>query len=361
MSSPALPRSTTPAREISGSIAIVGDRFMLPSVFAERIAAACGDGISIRTLEQPWPDEPMEHGYAGSPLDGLKEFMGHPDDVAAFIGDAALLVTHLAPVSRSMLERLPDLRFIAVSRGGPVNIDMQAARDHNVVVVNTPGRNASAVAEFTVGAILAETRLIRSGHEALRVGEWRGDLYRADRTGRELGEMTVGVVGYGAVGSRVVRLLKAFGCRLLVTDPYVQLSAQDHNDGVEHVTLDDLLDRADVVSLHARVTAETTRFIDRVALERMRPGAFLINTARGPLVDYEALYDALQSGQLGGAMLDTFAVEPAPPDWRLLQLPNVTLTPHIAGASVRTVTVAAERAAEEVRRFLAGEPPLNPC
>jgi D-3-phosphoglycerate dehydrogenase len=346
---------------MSSSIAIVGDRFMLPSVFAERIAAACGNGVNIRTLEQPWPDEPMEHGYAGSPLDGLKEFMGHPDDVAAFIGDAALLVTHLAPISRPMLERLPGLRFIAVSRGGPVNIDLKAARDHNVLVVNTPGRNASAVAEFTVGAILAETRLIRSGHEALRAGEWRGDLYRADRTGRELGEMTVGIVGYGAIGSRVVKLLKAFGCKLLVADPYVQLSVQDRNDGVEHVALGELLARSDVISLHARVTPETAGFIDREALARVKKGAFLINTARGPLVDYDALYDALASGRLGGATLDTFAVEPPPPGWPLLQLPSVTLTPHIAGASVRTVTVAADQVAEEVRRFLAGERPLNPC
>ncbi|WP_407180828.1 2-hydroxyacid dehydrogenase [Bradyrhizobium sp. STM 3562] len=346
---------------MSKSIAIVGDRFMLPSVFAERIASACGNGVDIRTLEQPWPDEPMEHGYAGSSLHGLKEFVGDPEEVAAFIGDAVLLVTHLAPISRSMLERLPKLKFIAVSRGGPVNIDLQAARDHNILVVNTPGRNASAVAEFTVGAILAETRLIRSGHEALRTGEWRGDLYRADRTGRELNEMTVGIVGYGAVGSRVVKLLKVFGCKLLVADPYVQLSAQDRKDGVEHVGLHELLARADVISLHARVTAETTGFIGREALGCVKTGAFLINTARGPLLDYEALYEALASGQLGGAMLDTFAVEPVPSDWPLLRLPNVTLTPHIAGASVRTVTVAAEQAAEEVRRFLAGEPPLNPC
>jgi len=260
-----------------------------------------------------------------------------------------------------MLERLPNLKFIAVSRGGPVNIDLKAARDQDVLVVNTPGRNASAVAEFTIGAILAETRLIRSGHEALRAGEWRGDLYRADRTGRELGEMTVGIVGYGAIGSRVVKLLKAFGCKLLVADPYVQLSAQDRNDGVEHVALDELLARADVISLHARVTPETTRFVGRDALAKVKKGAFFINTARGPLVDYDALHDALASGQLGGAMLDTFAVEPVPPDWPLLRLPNVTLTPHIAGASVRTVTIAAEQAAEEVRRFLAGEPPLNPC
>jgi len=346
---------------MSSSIAIVGDRFMLPSVFAERIAAACGNGVNIRTLEQPWPDEPMEHGYAGSTLDGLREFMGRPDEIADFIGDAVLLVTHLAPISRAMLERLPMLKFIAVSRGGPVNIDMKAARDHNVLVVNTPGRNASAVAEFTIGAILAETRLIRSGHEALRAGEWRGDLYRADRTGRELGEMTVGIIGYGAIGSRVVKLLKAFGCKLLVADPYVQLSAADRNDGVEHVALEELLTRADVISLHARVTPETTGFIGREALARVKKGAFLINTARGPLIDYQALYDVLASGQLGGAMLDTFAVEPVPPDWPLLRLPNVTLTPHIAGASVRTVTIAADQAAEEVRRFLAGEPPLNPC
>jgi D-3-phosphoglycerate dehydrogenase len=346
---------------MANSIAVIGDRFMLPSIFVEKINAACGNGIDVRTLEQPWPDEPMEHGYAGSKLDGLKEFMGDPDEVVSFIGDAALLVTHLAPVSRAMLERLPNLKFIAVSRGGPVNIDMQAARDHKVLVVNTPGRNASAVAEFTIGAILAETRLIRSGHESLRGSEWRGDLYRADRTGRELGEMTVGIVGYGAIGSRVVKLLKAFGCRILVADPYVQINAQDRNDGVEHVALADLLKRADVVTLHARVTAETTGFIGRDALAAMKKDAYLINTARGPLVDYKALHETLSAGHLAGAMLDTFAVEPVPPDWPLLQLPNVTLTPHIAGASVRTVTIAADQAAEEVRRYLAGEPPLNPC
>jgi D-3-phosphoglycerate dehydrogenase len=114
-----------------------------------------------------------------------------------------------------------------VSRGGPVNIDMAAARERGVTVVNAPGRNASAVAEFAIGAIIAETRNITRGHDALRRGEWRGDLYRADVTGEELSEMTVGVIGYGQIGTRVVRLLRAFGCRVLVADPYVQLSASD--------------------------------------------------------------------------------------------------------------------------------------
>jgi D-3-phosphoglycerate dehydrogenase len=248
-----------------------------------------------------------------------------------------------------------------VSRGGPVNIDMKAARARNITVVNTPGRNASAVAEFTIGAILAETRNITRGHEALRRGEYRGDLYRADMAGRELSEMTVGLIGYGQVGTRVVKLLKAFGCRILVSDPYVQLAAEDLRDGVLQTSLDRILAEADVISLHPRVTAETTRMINRDTIVRMKQGAYLVNTARGPLLDYDALYDALVGGHLRGAMLETFSIEPPPPDWPLLQLPNVTLTPHIAGASVKTVSYAAGLAAEEVRRYLDGEGPLNPC
>ena len=343
-------------------IAIIGDRFMLPSVFREKIEKACGgNGLEIRTREDAWPDEPMEHGYAVAGMDGLKEYFGDAEGVVDFIGDAEIFVTQLAPMSGAMMDRLPGLKLIAVSRGGPVNIDMAAARARGVTVVNTPGRNASAVAEFTIGAILAETRLIRVGHESMRKGEWRGDLYRADRTGRELNEMTVGVVGYGAIGTRVVKLLKPFGCTILVSDPYVQLSAQDRDDGVQLVSLDTLLERSDVVTLHSRVTDETRRIINAGTLARMKPEALLVNTARGPLVDYDALYDALKAGRIAGAMLETFAVEPVPADWPLLQLPNVTLTPHIAGASVRTVTFAAERAAEEVRRYIAGEKPANPC
>lgn len=342
-------------------IAIIGDRFMLPEVFAEKIAAVVPNGLVVRTRKDAWPDEPMEHGYAKPGMDGLKEYFGEPDGVVDFIGDAEILVTHLAPLSAAMMTRLPGLKLVAVSRGGPVNIDMAAARDNRITVINTPGRNASAVAEFTIGAILAETRLIRVGHEALRQGEWRGDLYRADRTGRELSEMTVGVVGYGNIGTRVVRLLRAFGCRILVADPYVQLSADDRDAGVEHVLFETLLAESDIVTLHPRVTEETRGMINADTLKRLKPGAFLINTARGPLADYDALYESLESGHLGGAMLETFSVEPVPPDWPLLKLPNVTMTPHIAGASVRTVTFAAEQAAEEVRRYLAGEPPLNPC
>jgi D-3-phosphoglycerate dehydrogenase len=343
------------------SVAIIGDLFMLPEAFEQALVAACGDEVTIRIRKDNWPDEPMEHGYAVEGMDGLKEYFGTADDVVDFVGDAEILVTHLAPLSRGMFERMPNLKLVAVSRGGPVNVDMAAAADHGVTVVNTPGRNSTAVAEFTLGAILSETRKIREGHESLRQGTWRGDLYRADITGRELNEMTVGVIGYGNIGTKVVKLLRAFGTRVLVCDPYVQLDPEDAMAGVEHVSLERLLGEADVVTLHARVTDETRNMMNAEAFKAMKKDALFVNTARGPMCNYDDLYQALVDGEIGSAMLETFGIEPVPVDWPLLQLPNVTLTPHIAGASVRTVTFAAEQAAEEVRRYIAGEPARNPC
>ena len=343
------------------AVAICGDRFMRAELFAAALREGVAAPLDLRSLELPWPDEAMHHGYEAGDLSGLKEYMGDPDEIAAFVGGAKIFVNHLAPVTGAMLERLPQLELIAVSRGGPVNIDMTAARERGVKVVNAPGRNASAVAEFTIGAILAETRLIRAGHESLRMGEWRGDLYRADTTGDELSAMTVGLIGYGEIGRRVVPLLLPFGCRVLVDDPYVEVSPAHRAAGVVQTDLDTLLAESDVVSLHARVTEETRGFLGAPQFARMKPGAYFINTARGPMVDYHALYAALKDGHLRGAMLETFWLEPPPPDAPLLRLPNVTLTPHIAGASLTTVRVAARMIAEEVRRHLAGEAPLNAC
>ena len=342
------------------TIAVIGDRFMRASAFTTALDGVAA-GAQVRTLELPWPDQPMRHGYVDGGIPGLREYMGDPDEIAAFVDDAEILVNHLAPVTGAMLDRLPKLRVIAVSRGGPVNIDVAACKARQIRLVNTPGRNASAVAEFTIAAILAETRLIRAGHEGLRQGIWRGDLYRYDFTGTELSEMTVGLIGYGFIGTRVIKLLKPFGCRILVADPYKTLSKEDVADGVRMIGLDRLLADSDVVSLHARVSEETKGFLAAPQFARMRKGAYFINTARGPMVNYDDLYQALKSRHLRGAMLETFWLEPPPADSPLLKLDNVTLTPHIAGASTTTVRIAARMVAEEVRRYLAGEPPLNPC
>lgn len=347
-------------------IAIIGDHFMKAHYFAEALGTAVpGQPLDLRTLELDWPDTPMSHGYGGEATDpelkDLREYLGTPADTAAFIGDADVLVTHLAPVTGSVLDRCPGLKLIAVSRGGPVNVDMQAARARGVKVVNAPGRNASAVAEFTVGMILTETRLITKGHVALMKGEWRGDLYRADRTGEELCNQTVGLIGYGQIGSRLTKLLRAFGCRILVSDPYANLDETDRAAGVEQVDFETLLRQSDIVSLHSRVTTETTGFINARAFGLMKDGAYFINTARGPMVNYADLYAALQGGKLRGAGLETFGVEPCDPSDPLLRHPNVTLTPHIAGASIKTVKYAAALCADEVRRYLHSEPFANPC
>jgi D-3-phosphoglycerate dehydrogenase len=342
-------------------IAIIGDHFMKAEAFTAALKRLPDLDADMRTLELPWPDQPMKHGYVDGGLKGLKEYMGDPDEVVRFVDGAEILINHLAPINGAILDRLPNLKLIAVSRGGPVNIDVAACKARNVKLVNTPGRNSSAVAEFTIAAILSETRLIRAGHEALRKGIWRGDLYRFDIIDAELSEMTVGLIGYGHIGTKVVKLLKPFGCRILVADPYVPLSPEDVADGVCAVDLDTLLAESDVVSLHARVTEETKGFLAARQFARMKKGAYFINTARGPMVHYDDLYQALKSKHLRGAMLETFWLEPVPADAALLRLDNVTLTPHIAGASRTTVRIAARMIAEEIRRYAAGEPPLNPC
>lgn len=341
--------------------AVIADRFMLPAMFESAIYAVCGDTVRVTAMQLPWPDQPMIQSSTEPGLESIREFLGSPDETVAFIGDADIVVTHLAPLSASVIARLPHLRLIGSVRGGPVNIDRAAAAARGIRVVNTPGRNASAVAEFTIGCILAQTRQITLAHEAMRARHWRGDLYRADRTGRELRELVVGIVGYGQIGRRVVKLLAPFGCRIIVADPYATLSAEDAEAGIFLVSLETLLAAADVITLHPRVTPETTNMINAATIATMKRGAIVINTTRGAIIDTNALTAALQSGHLGGAALDCYDTEPLPNASPLLDLPNLTLTPHIAGASLENVRIATSMIAAEIQRFVTGQSALHPC
>ncbi len=343
------------------TIAIIGDNFMQAHAFKAAMQAKLEQPIDYQMMDLSFPDEPVIQRSEHPEYQGLAEFQGDIDSIIAFAKNAHILVTHVAAISARVLNELEQLEMIAVSRGGPVNIDRAAAKDRKIKLVNTPGRNASAVAEFTIGALIAETRNISRGHHALMNGEWRGDLYRADVQRDELSTMTVGIIGYAGIGKQVVHLLNAFGSNILVADPYAELTEKDVEHGVLKVSLDELLARSDAISLHAPLTNETNNMIDKAALAKMKKGAVLVNTSRGALMDYDALYDALVAGHLSGAVLETFPVEPVPADSKWLQLPNVTLTPHIAGASKTTVKVAASMVAEEVHRHLAGLDPVNSC
>ena len=345
---------------MSIQIAIIGDNFMQAEVFEAALERTVSQPFSSTKLDLPFPSEPVIQHCAEGELAGLKEYQGSAAQVIEVATGASILITHVAPVSASVLKELPDLKMIAVARGGPVNVDLAAVQERNIRLVNTPGRNASAVAEFTIGALIAETRNIARAHAALAQGTWRGDFYRADIQRKELSAMTVGIIGYSAIGTRVAKLLRGFGSKILITDPYTKLTAEDATYGAQQVPLEELLSQSDAVTLHAKLTPETLGMINAKTLAQMKRGAVLINTARGAMVDEQALYQALASGHLSGAVLDTFNIEPLPADSPLLPLPTVTLTPHIAGASTTTVRVAAEMVAQEVQLFLASEPPVNP-
>ncbi|RJG41211.1 2-hydroxyacid dehydrogenase [Mesorhizobium sp. DCY119] len=341
------------------TIGTIGDGFMQPRFFEEALQRRLGDRpVTYKNMILDWPLKVQS--TKRDPVLPVAEFVGRPEHYFEFLSDLDILVTHLAPVTSDSLRHAPKLKIIAVSRGGPVNIEMPAARERGVTVVNTPGRNASAVAEFTVASLLAETRNLIRGHLSVASGEFKRDFYHFDYTGPELCELTVGIVGYGDIGTRVARLLRPFGCKILVSDPFKQLTDEDRAACIEKVELDDLLRSADVVTLHPRVTPETKGMIGRARIEMMKPGAYIVNTTRGQVLDYAALYDALVSGHLKGAALDTFDPEPPPADLPLLKLPNVTLSPHIAGASRYSIIKAADMIAEDIGRILDGEPPLYP-
>lgn len=345
---------TTPLK-----IGILGDGFMKPAFFREALEARMpGRPFTFTEAETGWPLERLSTKY--DPSLPIGEFVGRPEEYFPFLKGLDILITHLAPVVGESMDHSPDLKIIAVSRGGPVNIDLAAAKARGVTVLNTPGRNASAVAEFTVGSIIAETRNLIRGHNEVANGVWSRTFYHHDNVGRELCEMTVGIVGYGDIGTRVAKLLQPFGCKILIYDPFKALTETEIAAGFEKAELDDLLARADVVTLHPRVTPETKGMISRARIAKMRPGSYIVNTTRGQVLDYDALYDALVSGHLKGAILDTFEQEPPPMDMPLLKLPNVTLSPHIAGASRYAAVKCARMIAEDIARILDGQAPLYP-
>jgi D-3-phosphoglycerate dehydrogenase / 2-oxoglutarate reductase len=337
-------------------IAIIGDLFVRAALLETALRQALTplvDSLTLVSGEVDWPDVPLQHDAE------IKEFVGEPPVLSELIGDADAVALHVAPLTRRMIEANARLRIIGCCRGGPVNVNVAAATARGIPVVNAPGRNAQAVIEFTLGLILAECRGIGRAHSALTHGVWQGDLYRYDRTGRELKGQTIGLIGFGAVAQGLVPYLRPFDLRILAFDPYVP-AERFHTLGVERVELSVLLREADIVSIHARVTPQTTHMLGQTEFAQMKRGAYFINTARGPLVDYAALYAALASGHLAGAGLDTFAVEPPPPDWPLLSLSNLTITPHIAGASQASAQRGATTIAQEIANFVAGRP-LQHC
>lgn len=334
-----------------------GDRFIRSALLRAELERAMPDGIEIVETEFGWPDVPFGR------VAEVDEASGTEAELIEALRGSTAIVTQLAPLTERVMDAVPELRFIAVSRGGPTNVNVDAARARGVQVANVPGRNGIATAEMTIGLALALMRRIPLAHTSLTDRTWRGDLYRSDAVGREVSGSTVGLLGAGAVGSHVAQVLAAMGAHVLVFDPY--LAPERLGPGMEQVaTVEEIFRRSDLVSVHARLTPETTHMVNADTLALMKPGALLVNAARGGLVDYDAVAAALEAGALGGAAFDVYPEEPVDFDHALFRLADagkdVVLTPHIAGASQETAVRAARGVAEEVRRFLHGEPAMNP-
>ncbi len=248
-----------------------------------------------------------------------------------------------------VLQHAPRLRLISIWGTGVDNVDLEAAGRRGVTVTNTPAVNADAVAEHAIALMLAVMRRVPALDRDVRGGQWpRGLLVQA--RGK-----TLGLVGLGAIGSRVATIARALGMTVLAWT-YRRDDARATAAGARPASLEAVLREADVVSLHLRLSAETRGFLGADRLALMKPAAFLVNTARGALVDKEALVAALRDARLAGAALDVFHEEPVPAGDPVLTLPNVVLTPHNAGMTREVIEAGLHRAVENIEHFLQGAP-----
>jgi D-3-phosphoglycerate dehydrogenase len=268
----------------------------------------------------------------------------------ASLADAhAILVRSATKVDAEAIAAAPNLKVVARAGVGLDNVDIKAATTAGVMVVNAPTSNIISAAELTVGHILSLARHIPAAHASLAAGTWKRSAY----TGVELYEKTVGIIGLGRIGALITQRLQAFGVQVIAYDPYVT-TARAQQLGVELVSLEDLLKRADFTTIHMPKTPETVGMISDDQFALMKPTAFVVNVARGGLIDEDALHRALTSNTIAGAGLDVFVSEP-PKDSPLVSLPNVVVTPHLGASTDEAQEKAGVAVAKSVRLALGGE------
>lgn len=276
------------------------------------------------------------------------------EDAAARIGDAEVVFINKVRLTDDIFAACPNLKLVSILATGYNIVDLAAAKRRGITVCNVPGYSTRAVVQMTFALLLEICQQVGLHSGAVHTGRWQTcpDFCFWDRPLIELDGKTMGIVGYGAIGSAVGTVAQALGMKLLVTARH----EKPVPEGARFVSLPELLAQSDVVSLHCPQTAENARMIDAGALAQMKDGAILINTARGGLLDEQAVADALRSGKLLAAGMDVVSAEPIRADNPLLTAPNCFLTPHIAWAPLETRRRLQTISAENLRAFLAGKP-----
>ncbi len=279
---------------------------------------------------------------------GWNTIVSNPKEYAQHLSQAdALLVRSAVQVDKAVLAKAPKLRVIGRAGVGVDNVDLDAATEAGVLVMNTPGGNAISVAEHTLALMLAMARHIPQADSTTRAGKWE----KKKLMGNELRGKALGIVGLGSIGREVVKRARAFEMRIIAHDPYVTAKLAE-DLGVELADLPRLYAESDYLTLHVAATPETTGMLSRDAFQQMKNGVRIINCARGELVDDAALAEALASGKVAGAALDVFAVEPPPAGYAVLAAPGVVATPHIGGSTEEAQEIVGVRIAEQVVEYL---------
>lgn len=274
-----------------------------------------------------------------------------------------MIVVEADFLPREVFRNAPNLKFVGVCRADVLHVDIAAATEYGVPVVNTPARNAIAVAELTIGLMLSLARKIPTTHQMVRSGDWVDPTaaYFSMR-GSELWEKVIGIVGFGAIGRQVAKRLMAFESRVIAYDPHVEPD-QIRSAQVVPTELDQLMEQSDIVTLHCSTTQETVGLIGAEQIALMKPSAYFINAASAYVVDQESLVQALREHRIAGGAFDVYQNWPVKADDPLLKLDNVVLTPHIGGATAETILRHSQMVAGDMERFLRGERPehlVNP-
>jgi D-3-phosphoglycerate dehydrogenase / 2-oxoglutarate reductase len=304
-----------------------GDKMKI--VLAEKVSPAT---LAVFAAESGW--EVLTHDQL-------------PDGLPAALADAdALVVRSAVQVDDALMEHAPKLRVVGRAGVGVDNIDADAATRRGIVVMNTPGANAVAVAELTIGLMLALARKVPSANASMHAGKWE----KKNLQGAELRGKVLGILGLGRIGLEVAKRAKGFGLEIVGSDPFVSAAIAREN-GLKLVTLDELIATSDYITLHVGLTAQTAGVVNAKSLAAMKKGVRIINCARGELIDDAALVAALKSGHVAGAALDVFAVEPLK-DSPYFELDNVILTPHIAGSTGEAQEAVGIQIAMQVREYL---------
>ncbi len=287
---------------------------------------------------------------AGHQLIVYQDRVEDEDIVIERVGNADILIITNLPLSRKVIESCPNLKMISVAFTGVDHIDMDACKEKEILVSNSSGYANQAVAELVFGLIISIIRNIISCDKVTRTGGTRTAL-----VGNEIAGKTFGIVGAGSIGLKVAEIAKVFGCRILAYATHQRQAALDL--GVEYVTLDELMKESDIVSLHVPLLESTRNLIDKEKLALMKASAILINTSRGPVLDSQALADALNNGQIAGAGIDVFEMEPPiPEEHPLLNSKNTIVTPHVAFATEESFIKRAAIVFDNIDKYLAGNP-----